>query len=71
MRKRQEEYIELLLDIGCLKTAGCIEGLLGGPYLLCLHPGKVDKLLTELHEGVCGSHVGGHLLAHRAMTQGF
>ena len=43
----------------------------GGPYLLCLHPGKVDKLLTELHEGVCGSHVGGHLLAHRAMTQGF
>ena len=39
-----------------------------GPYLLCLHPSKVDKLLTELHEGVCGSHVGGHLLAHRAMT---
>ena len=43
----------------------------GGPYLLCLHPGKVDELLAKLHEGVCGSHVGGRLLAHRAMTQRF
>ena len=43
----------------------------GGPYLLCLHPRKVNEVLTELHEGVCGSHVGGHSLAHRAVTQGF
>ena len=35
---------------------------------LCLHPGKVNEVLTELHEGVCGSHVGGRSLAHRAMT---
>jgi len=33
----------------------------GGPYLSCLHPEKVGQLLTVLHEGVCGSHVGdGH-----------
>ena len=31
----------------------------GGPYLLCLHPEKVGQLLAELHEGVCGSYVGG------------
>ena len=43
----------------------------GGPYLLCLHPGRVDEVLTKLHERVCGSRVGGHLLAHRTMTQGF
>ena len=43
----------------------------GGPYLLCLHPGKVDELLAELHEGLCGDHAGGCSLAHRAMTQGF
>ena len=42
-----------------------------GPYLQCLHPSKVEELLVELHEGVCGSHVGGGLLAHRVMTQGF
>ena len=35
-----------------------------GPYLQCLHPSKIEELLTELHEGVCGSHVGGHSLAH-------
>ena len=43
----------------------------GGPYLLCLHPSKVDELLTKLHEEVCGSHVRGHLLAYQAMIQGF
>ena len=42
-----------------------------GPYLLCLHPGKVNELLAELYEGLCGSHVGERSLAHRAMTQGF
>ena len=40
----------------------------GGLYLLCLHPGKVNEVLTELHEGVCGSHVEGRSLAHRVMT---
>ena len=43
----------------------------GGPYLLCLHPEEINELLAELHEGVCGSHVGGRSLAHWAMTQGF
>ena len=42
-----------------------------GPYLLCLHPRKVNELLAKFHEGICGSHVGGRSLAHRAMTQGF
>ena len=43
----------------------------GGPYLLCLHPKKVNELLAELYDGVCGSHIGGRSLVHRAMTQGF
>ena len=43
----------------------------GGSYLLCLHPKKVNELLFELHDRVCDSHVGGRLLAHRAMTQRF
>ena len=42
-----------------------------GPYLSCLHPEKVSELLAELHVGVCGNHVKGRSLAHRAMTQGF
>ena len=27
--------------------------------------------MEELHEGICGSHIGGKLLSHRALTQGY
>ena len=39
-----------------------------GPYLLCVHPEASELLLKELHEGVCGSHIGGRSLSHRALT---
>ena len=42
-----------------------------GPYLQCLHPNKIEELLAKLHDRVCSSYVGGCLLAHWAMTQGF
>uniref|UniRef100_A0A2N9EUX0 Uncharacterized protein n=1 Tax=Fagus sylvatica TaxID=28930 RepID=A0A2N9EUX0_FAGSY len=42
-----------------------------GPYLLCVHPGKVKDFLFEIHEGICGSHTGGRSLAHRAISQGY
>ena len=38
-----------------------------GPYLLCVHP----EASETLHEGICGSHIGGRSLAHRALTQGY
>ena len=40
-----------------------------GLYIQCLHPSKIKGLLTEFHEGVCDSHVGGRSLAHQVMTQ--
>ena len=40
-----------------------------GPYLLCVHPEAMELLLEELHEEICGSHMGGRSLAHRALTQ--
>ena len=39
-----------------------------GPYLLCVHPEASESFLEELHEGVCGSHIGGRSLSHRAIT---
>ena len=42
-----------------------------GPYLLCVHPEQTESLLEELHEGICGSHIVGRFLAHRAITQGY
>ena len=41
------------------------------PYLLCIHPEVLELLLEELHEGICGSHIGERSLLHRAITQGY
>ena len=71
MKRRLTRFVEWLLDISCRQITSYTEGLFGGPYLLCLHPEKVGELLAELHDRVCGNHVGGCSLAHRAMTQGF
>ena len=42
-----------------------------GPYLLCIHPEATKLLLEELHEGICGSHIGGRSLSHRAIIHGY
>jgi len=42
-----------------------------GPYLLCVHPEATELILEELHEGTCGSHMGGRSLSHRAITLGY
>ena len=41
------------------------------PYLLYVRPDASESLLEELHEGVCGSHIGGRSLSHWAITQGY
>ncbi|XP_038680911.1 uncharacterized protein LOC119981840 [Tripterygium wilfordii] len=41
------------------------------PYLLCVHPGRVDDLLFEIHEGSCGAHAVRRTFAFRTITQGF
>ena len=35
-----------------------------GPYLLCIHLEALELLLEELHEGICGSYMGGKSLSH-------
>ena len=42
-----------------------------GPYLLYIHPEASKLLLKELHERICGSHIGGRSLSHWAITQDF
>ncbi|RVX07388.1 hypothetical protein CK203_022532 [Vitis vinifera] len=32
--------------------------------LLCLDRASVDEFMREVHAGVCGPHIGGHMLAH-------
>ena len=42
-----------------------------GPYLRCLSHSEAQYVLAELHEGICGNHLGGRSLAHRAHSQGY
>jgi len=42
-----------------------------GPYLQCVHPKDVEQVLHELHEVVCGSHIGGRSLTFRVMKEGY
>ncbi|GKV31526.1 hypothetical protein SLEP1_g40206 [Rubroshorea leprosula] len=41
------------------------------PLLRCLNPYEVEYALREVHEGVCGSHVGARTLAHKVLRQGY
>ncbi|GKV34076.1 hypothetical protein SLEP1_g42498 [Rubroshorea leprosula] len=39
--------------------------------LRCLNPYEVEYALREVHEGVCGSHIGARTLAHKVLRQGY
>ncbi|GKV43074.1 hypothetical protein SLEP1_g50414 [Rubroshorea leprosula] len=41
------------------------------PLLQCLNPYEAVYALREVHEGVCGSHVGARTLAHKVLRQGY
>ena len=42
-----------------------------GPYLRCLNREDAQRLLEEIHEGICGNHSEGRSLAHKAFTTGY
>ncbi|GKV28094.1 hypothetical protein SLEP1_g37185 [Rubroshorea leprosula] len=37
------------------------------PLLRCLNPYEAEYALREVHEGVCGSHIGARTLAHKVL----
>jgi ribonuclease HI len=41
------------------------------PLLKCLSATEAMYMLKEIHEGVCGSHLGGRMLAHKAVRDGY
>ncbi|XP_073288977.1 uncharacterized protein [Primulina huaijiensis] len=38
-------------------------------FLKCLIPSKADYVLCEIHEGICGNHLGGKALAAKTLRQ--
>ena len=41
------------------------------PLLECVHGERCTRIMAELHEGICGSHVGGRALAARTLRAGY
>jgi hypothetical protein len=41
------------------------------PLLKCLSTTEAKYVLKEIHEGVCGSHTGGRILAHKVVRAGY
>jgi hypothetical protein len=41
------------------------------PLLKCLSTTEAEYVLKEIHEGVCSSHSGGRMLAHKAVRAGY
>nr|XP_027086382.1 uncharacterized protein LOC113708109 [Coffea arabica] len=41
------------------------------PWLRCITPEEGDYILRELHEGICGNHVGPRVLAKKGMLSGY
>ena len=41
------------------------------PLLVCVHGEKCTRIMAELHEGICGSHIGGRSLATRTVRAGY
>ena len=41
------------------------------PYFRCLNDTEAQYVLAELHESVCGNHIGRRTLAHRAHSHGY
>ena len=41
------------------------------PYLRCLPREETDKVIVQVHQGVCGMHIKGQKLCHRIITQGY
>ena len=39
--------------------------------LLCLDRAFVDRVMREVHAGVCGPHMGGHMLARKIIRTGY
>jgi len=41
------------------------------PILTCVNGDECTRIMSELHEGICGSHVGGRSLASKVVRVGF
>lgn len=64
--KLMREAAKYTVVVGMLYKRG-----FSAPLLRCLEPGQVDYVLREVHEGVCGTHIGDRALASKVVRTGY
>ena len=42
-----------------------------GTHLCCLKKGKAKKVMEEIHQGICGPHMNGRMLAKKILRIGY
>jgi hypothetical protein len=47
------------------------KSFISGPLLRCLSKAEGQELLSEVHAGNCGGHIGARVLAAKVLRQGF
>ncbi|KAJ4811234.1 Pol-polyprotein [Rhynchospora pubera] len=65
-RKVKRWALEFTIRDGLLLKKGY-----GIPWLTCVGRAKADEIITEVHEGICGSHQGITSLGRRIVRAGF
>ena len=57
------------------RFVGCWDALYrrspDGLLLLCLDRASTDRVMREVHAGVCGPHMGGHMLTRKIKRTGY
>ena len=66
--KNKAHKVQIWLARFSLINGQLFKRSLDGPYLRCLTTEQGQYVLAKLHEGICGNHLGGRTLAHRALT---
>jgi hypothetical protein len=63
MQQRAKAY--QIIDNDLYKTS------VSGPLLHCISKAEGQEVLSEIHVGVCGGHIGARALATKVIHQGF
>ncbi|KAL6340756.1 hypothetical protein AAG906_027911 [Vitis piasezkii] len=59
--------VDIPIDVIIVHSIESSDGML----LLCLDRASADRVMREVHAGVCGPHMGGHMLASKIMRTGY
>ena len=68
-------FFSYLIASLCARERSLVDGVLfkhgfTHPILTCVSGDECTRIMAELHEGICGSHVGGRSLASKVVRAG-